>query len=116
MTDRDHLRRFLRLAAIEAFKAGRAWEDFWRGRRAQVARVERPGTPGFDRLQAELLHLVVSGERSGQFGVGDPDALDPWRADDARPTKPHDTTTRARIQLPLFDFYAQTRCEEMSDG
>ena len=104
MTNHDQRRKALRRAALESHKAGESWLEFWGRHGREASELEPYSASRFRRLQMELLHLCASGERSGQFGVGDPDAIDPWLIDDGQLEQPHDTETSARLQLPLPGF------------
>jgi len=72
----------LEQAAMEAHRQGVGWIEFHRQYAEAIAQLEPYDRRGYRRLTDRLLHLVVSGDRSGQFGVGDPDAPDPWELDD----------------------------------
>jgi len=91
------LPRELRRAAIAAFEAGQPWTSFMQEHGEEMRRAEPYDQHRYHRLRARLLHIVVSGTESGQFGVGDDDAIEPWERDDAAQTKPDDSHTSARF-------------------
>ena len=94
----------LEQAALFAHRAGWSWDRFWAEHADQVREAEPWSVPRYHRLVRRLLHLLTSGEHSGQFAVGDPDVWEqeqPWEADDAA-SQPDDTITTARLRADLF--------------
>ena len=90
MLDNNALRR-LENEAFAAHRAGRLWSEFWAEHGPQVREAER-------ELRERLMHIVCTGERSGQFAAGDPDAIENLVEDDG--AKPDDTHTNARYVPP----------------
>ena len=81
-------------AALAAHRRGDCWVTFW-NRHADAIRAAEPVSVGqYHRLVARLLHLVCSGDPSGQEPAGEP-----WLLDDDVPAYPvvSDTITRARL-------------------
>ena len=83
--------------AIAAHRDGVGWDAFWAEHAAEVREAEPFNVQRFHRLHGRLLHLLSTGEASGQFGVGDPDAA-PWAAGDV----PVDVYGQP-VQLSLLD-------------
>jgi hypothetical protein len=67
----------LERAAIAANRRGESWGTFWERHAAAIRQAEPWDRAAYHRLVQRLMHLVATGDRSGQFGVGD------WEADDA---------------------------------
>ena len=84
--------------ATKAHRDGVGWVTFW----PTIADAVRAAAPfdrlAYQRLRGRLLHLLLTGETSGMYAIGDDDAT-PWLDDDSatvrRPVD--DTTTRARF-------------------
>ncbi len=94
----------LERAAIAGHADGVGWIEFHRHFAAPIVAVE-PDVDARKLLEARLLHLLVTGEASGQYAAGDEDsACDRWEIDDLADT-PHDTSTQARFprQGIMFD-------------
>ena len=85
----------LKRAALAAFRAGGDWSGFIAQYGDEVRTAEPYDQTNYHAMRGRLLHLIVSGEASGQFPPNDPDGLDPWERDDA--PSPHDTETQARF-------------------
>jgi hypothetical protein len=94
MTEQRQLER----SAIQAHACGIGWNEFWRQRGREVAQAEPYDRHRFARLVAKLLHLVASGDPSGQEPVGQP-----WEHDDdaAVVVVVSDTATAARCLWPM---------------
>lgn len=97
--------RHLERLALEGFRTGMGWQTFLRRHGAEIRAAEFLSIDRHRKLVGRLLHLLASGERSGQFPAGDPDPDNlPWLIDDAADA-PHDTITTARWrQTSLFDL------------
>ena len=90
--------RQLERRATKAHRDGTGWLIFWPTIALAVQKAIPYDQRAFGRLRSKLMHLVLSGERSGQFGIGDFDAVtEPWLMDDETASKPSDTTTNARF-------------------
>jgi hypothetical protein len=90
--------RTLERAALAAHRRGTGWATFWQ-EHAQAIRQAEPWDRGrFRTLVNRLMHLVASGDGSGEQPAGDDDAP-PWVVDDA--PGPHDSQTQAHCLLPL---------------
>ena len=72
----------LERAALDAHGKNRTWDTFWARHGADVRQAEPWDRQRFRRLVSRLLHLLTTGDPAGQFGVGDPDAPNPWEEDD----------------------------------
>lgn len=86
----------LRRAAIAAFQAGDDWSRFVAEHGHAITEAEPYDRAAYQRMRGRLLHLCVSGESSGEFGCGDPDAIAPWDLDDDTPVV-DDTITTAKF-------------------
>jgi hypothetical protein len=87
--------RRLERHALAAHRAGDTWNQFWERHGAAIIKAEPHSRAKFRRLVAKLLHLVASGDPSGQEPAGEP-----WLLDDVpEPVGPHDTRTEAKCQL-----------------
>ncbi len=85
--------------ALDGHGKGMTWDAWWERHGADV-RAAEPNPERFKELVRRLSYLLTCGESSGEYAVGDPDAMMPWEIDDAA-DKPSDTTTSARLQLSL---------------
>jgi hypothetical protein len=90
--------RILERSALDFHRRGLGWSDFWAKHGEQVRQAEPWNRERYRRLYLRLMHLVVSGDTSGQFPPGDDS--EPWLADDEA-SKPPDTITHARLLFPL---------------
>ncbi len=99
----------LKKAALQAFRNEVSWSDFLRANAEAIRRAEPFNVLRYRRLTGRLLHLVMSGEKSGQFAISDPDAAleEPWLTDD-HADKPDDTTTRAKFNPARAGFTNQS--------
>ena len=99
----------LERAAIAGHADGVGWIEFHRHFAAPIVAAE-PDVDARVKLEARLLHLLVTGEASGQYGCNDDDAPGQWEVDDLADT-PSDTITRARFpdQATMFDTTAEYR-------
>ena len=82
--------------AINAYKAGQTWNQFWPTVAEQVQQAEPINVPAYHRVVRRLMALLVSGNTDGMMPVGD-DVM-PWAADDAQ-AEQHvdDTHTAAKV-------------------
>ena len=85
--------------AIDGHKQGLGWHAWWQEHGEAVKAVEPYNNQRLHKLVKRLAHILLTGERSGQFAVGDNDP-EPWLKDDDTPAV-DDTHTNARLQLPL---------------
>jgi hypothetical protein len=83
--------------AVDAFRDGQGWAQFWEEHAADVRNAEPWSRERFRRLVDRLLSLVTSGDSAGQYPIDD--GMAQWEVDDVRHT-PHDTITQARLQSP----------------
>ncbi len=83
--------------AIEAHHAGVAWHEYWESHVDLIRESEPDDEQAFDRLVKRLMHLLITGDESGQFPPADPDEIKSWNRDGAA-EQPNETTTRARLQ------------------
>ena len=82
-------------AAIRAHARGDRWETFWQEHGAAIHQAKPYHAGRYHRLVNRLLHLVCSGDPSGQEPAGEP-----WLLDDVpEQTAPHDTQTCAKCLL-----------------
>lgn len=96
----SHQQQVLERAAIDAHRAGIGWSAFWDRHGEAIRQVVPYDRRRRRRLVNRLLHLLVSGDPSGQKPAGD---TMPWERDNQpEPPSPHDTETQARCQLPLW--------------
>ena len=71
-------RRDLERTAIEGYYAENiGWLEFHRRYNEQITPLKPWGRQRYRRLTSKLMHLLTSGEESGQYAVGDPDAPQP---------------------------------------
>ncbi len=90
----------LETKAIAGHTKGQSWETFWQLHGDQVKAAEPYNNQRFRRLVRKLSHLLLCGEASGQFGVGDGDP-EPWVRDDDVAGVDDDSATAAVLQLNL---------------
>ena len=89
----QHLER----AAIDAYRAGQAWADFWQEWGARLLQAEPYDRGRFRRLVNRLLALVTSGDTDGMEPAGEP-----WLLDDVQAVPaPADVGTAARCLWPM---------------
>ena len=89
MTNAEHLES----AAIRAHRRGACWAEFWEAYGCQTRAAEPYDAGRYRKLVAKLLHLVASGDESGQEPAGEP-----WLLDDVPPpVNQSDTSTAARV-------------------
>jgi len=86
----------LKAAALAEFQRGGNWQEFLAEHREGLLQVEPYDRAKYHGLRDAVRCIVVSGEVSGLYGVGDPDALNPWVVDDGA-HQPDDVTTRAQF-------------------
>jgi hypothetical protein len=87
----------LERAARAAHRDGIGWNDFWVTVAEQVRTVAPYDRDAYRRLVERLLHLLTTGEASGQEPAGD---VMPWTVDDEA-GKPADVGTQARRLWPM---------------
>ncbi|KKL99557.1 hypothetical protein LCGC14_1813220, partial [marine sediment metagenome] len=88
----------LRRAAIAAHTAGIGWPQFFRENYQAINNAEPYDVRRYRRLGSHLMHLCMTGDPSGEYGIGDDDALEPWTLDD-EPEKPADVGAVARFDV-----------------
>jgi hypothetical protein len=88
----------IKAQALEAHHRGETWAAFWQQHADTIRKAEPWNRQRFKRLVDRLLHLLTTGEPSGQ----EPPAIaEPWERDDAQAQAPiSDTTTAARCLWP----------------
>jgi hypothetical protein len=96
--------RTLERAALACHARGVGWSDFWQAHSKQVRQVEPYDALAYHRLVRKLLHLLTTGEASGQEPVGEP-----WLLDDDTVPVVNDTTTAARLQLQFPSLQTANR-------
>ncbi len=74
--------KHLEKLAVEAHKAGQGWYAFTQQHAEAIRLVEPVNLMRYRRLRSKLLHLLTTGDESGQFPPGDADAIPEWEADD----------------------------------
>ena len=89
----------LEKAALEGHAKGLHWHAWWQQHGEAVKAVEPFNNKRLHKLVKRLAHILLTGERSGQFAAGDNDPK-PWLKDDDTPAV-DDTHTNARLQLDL---------------
>ena len=62
--------RALERAAVDCHRRGIGWTDFWQRHGIAVREVESYNRQRYHRLVRRLLHLLTSGEASGEHPVG----------------------------------------------
>jgi len=79
----------LERAAIDAHARGLSWSQFWTEHAEAVRGAEPVNVRRYHRLVAHLLHLLTTGDASGEQAIGEPWLLDdaPGRAEDGREGK-----------------------------
>jgi len=91
-------REQLELSALEAHREGIPWHDFHLEHGTAIT-AAKPDPVERAKLVGLLMHLTVSGERSGQFPIGDLGSLEPT----PDVPSPHDTATRAKYTAPPME-------------
>ena len=80
----DKIKQLEKLA-IEAHRTGQGWQDFTTQHSEAIKTAEPVNISRYRRLRANLVALVVSGDRDGMFAAGDDDAIYPWEAAEQYP-------------------------------
>ena len=105
--------RTLEQAAMDAHRRGDDWATFWQMYAEQVRQVEPVNRQRYRKLVNRLLHLLTTGEASGQQPI-DVGMLwgqaEPWLLDDdqAEPASPSDTSTAALCNWNALETSTQT--------
>jgi hypothetical protein len=90
--------RHLELLALDCHRDGSTWAAFWQRHGDDVRKAEPYVATRYHRLVRRLLHLLTTGDESGQEPAGEP-----WLLDDVpEQPSPHDSKTQARCLLPLM--------------
>jgi hypothetical protein len=84
----DKATQALEKAALDCHRDGIGWTDFWQQYGIQVREAEPYNRQRFHRLVRHLLHLLTSGETSGEHpvAVGLLWGSEDWEQDDAYPS------------------------------
>ena len=92
----------LEKAALDGHKQGLSWHDWWTEHGEAVKAAAPFDNRRLRKLVNRLAHILLTGERSGQFPPDDPDAVPQWEVDDQlERDRIDDSTTAARLQMPL---------------